>query len=249
MPRATPIFALTGIWEPEQLHELLLDFYPRFPSKVTRVSITPVPPPRKGQRAAAKMFEQAFARNNEGLHHGYLKWFGLHWCTDTSSSEFQKYRYEARIAYPKQLEPALSANGKGEVVGEGVVLPLRHRYFLDACIEKVADVFGFRQIVECGKTDPSRFVLPLAARIVNRVLWIPHPHKDVRTEWSDFSELVEGLLIERQPEISAVVRPSNHYPLRILKNGKHTVLLGRRNCQAQVSSNGAVSITYYGSAS
>ncbi len=249
MPRTNSIHELKGRLEPEQLHALLSESYPRFPSRVTRVLVAPVPPPKKGYRAAAKMFEQAFARNNEGLHHGYLKWFGLHWCTGASSSKFQKYRYEARIAYPKQLEPALSSNGKGEVIGEGVVLPPRHRYFLDACIEKVADIFGIEQIVECGKTDLSRFVLPLAARVANRVLWIPHPHKDVRADWSDFSSAIEGLLIERQPGISAAVTPSNHYPLRILKNGKHTVLLGCRDCRAQISSSGAVSVTYYESAS
>lgn len=241
MPRATPIYKLSKALAAEQLQALLTEFYPRFPAKITAVSVVPVPPPQNNHSSAMKMYKQAFGKN-ESAHHSSLKWFGLHWCMG-GSSEFQKFRYEARIAFPDQLELALSTCGKSEVVGEGVVLPPHHRYFLNDCVQKVADVLGCEDIVECGITDPSSLALPLAARVAKRVLWLPYPNKDRNGEWNDFAKPIDGLLIERQPE-AAAGRKTDHYPLRVLKNGQQTVLLGDRACRGEISSNGVVTITY-----
>jgi hypothetical protein len=230
----------------EQLQALLTELYPRFSAKITAVSVEPIPPPKNKQSSAIEMYKQAFGKN-ESAHHSSLKWFGLHWCMG-GSLEFQKFRYEVRIAYPNQLELALSVRGRGEVVGEGVVLPFGHRYLLNDCIEKVADVLGSGNIVECGNTDPSSLVLPLVARVANRVLWLPHPNKDRRGEWSDFAKPIDGLLVERRPA-STTVRKANRYPLRVVKNGQLTVLLGDRNCEVETSSTDGVTITYYDSTS
>ena len=242
MPRATSIYKLSKAMSAEQLHALLAELYPRFPAKIMAVSVAPVPPPQNNQGSAIKIYEQAFGKN-ESAHHSYLKWFGLHWCMG-GSLEFQKFRFEVRIAYSNQLEHALSRRGKGEVVGEGIVLPAGHQYFMDSCVEKIADVLGCGVIVECGNTDPSSLALPLAARVVNRVLWLPHPHKDRRSKWTDFAQPIDGLLVERGPTTVAV-RKANRYPLRVVTNGQITVLLGDRDCDAEISSTNVVTIANY----
>lgn len=245
MPRATSIFKLSKLLPVGRLQAILVERYPRFFGTITAVSVMPVPSPTSSQRSAMTMYKLAFG-NNESAHHSSLKWHGLHWCMD-GSSEFDNFRFEARIAYPKQLERALATPGKGEIIGEGIVLPPRHRYFLDNCIEKVADVLGGGQIVECGITDPSSLVLPLVARVADRVLWLPYPPKDTASEWSEFTKPIDGLLIERKPTATAAKR-ADQYPLRVLNKGQVTALLGDRDSDGEISSSGTVKITYFGRA-
>lgn len=244
MPRAISIYKLNNALAPEELQALLSDFYPRFAAKVTRVSVAPVPRPETSQRAVMKMYKAAF-KKNESKNHSYLKWVGLRWCAgELFRAELRKYRYEVQIAYPDQLEFALSRPGKGEVVGEGMVLPHRHRYFLNDCIYKVADVFGAGQVVECGVTDPSSLVLPLAARVASRILWLHYPRDKDRADLIGFSAPCEGLLIERISQTSTAVKKSDRYPLKVLASGQHTFLIGRRDCQAEVLSHGGLRISY-----
>ena len=241
MPRANPIHKLIGAWTPGDLQVLLTERYPRFPAQVTSVSLPAAPPPKSNQRASTTMYKASFA-NNESKTHSNLKWIGLRWCAGPSFHDLKKYRFEVRIAYPDQLEFALSIPGKGEIVGEGVPLPKGHRYLLNDCVQKVADVFGCEQIVECGQTDPSSLVLPLAARVARRVLWLHYPRNE--WNWGEPHTAFDGLLIERKSQVPSTVKSTHHYPLRVLKSAEHTFLIGRRDCDAELLPHGGLQISY-----
>ncbi|MGH8739025.1 MAG: hypothetical protein ACREVC_16855 [Burkholderiales bacterium] len=187
------------------------------------------------------MYKSAFA-NNESADHSHLKWVALHWCAGSAPRIDQtKFRFEVRIAYPDALELALSQPGREEVMGEGLPLPRRHNYFLDHCVVKVADVFGYEQVVECGITDAASLVLPLAARLAHRILWLHYPRN--LWNWGEPHKQFDGLLIERKSKASRAVKLANRYPLRVLKSGRHTCLLGNRDADARFLPNGVLQIS------
>ncbi len=228
MPRATSVIKMKGSLSALELEQRLSILYPRFPSKVTAIQIPSARPPLSTEIKSVEKYTQAF-KKNESLQHSYLKWFGLKWCLgDCFEQASNSYFYESRIAYPDQLEPALAAEGNIEIVGQGVILPRGELYSTQGCQIKVADVYGDINIVECGDTDPSSLVLPLAARIVKNVVWIPHQHKDIKIAWPDFSIQCEAFLIEHQNGFCKPPKRSNLYTMRTV--GNH-YFLGDRNYQ------------------
>ena len=237
---------MKGGMKADELQELLRKLYPRFPSKVTGVIVPTVPRPLIAQATALEKYHQAF-KKNESLHHSHLKWFGLHWCIGAAFEEsFAGYKYEARIAYPDRLTLALSEEGNVEIVGQGIVLPAGQPTSAFGCLIKVADVFGENGIVECGDTDPSSLVLPLAARVANRVLWLPHQHKDLRSNWPESSTQCEAMLVERQKGICKPAKRSNLYTVRtIYHEGNLLSVFGDRDWSIHHDlSSGAISQKY-----
>lgn len=200
MPRLHEVYRISNIQNCEELSALLTDFYPGFLVVVKRVQIPQIPPPAKKQKLARQVFEAAF-KKNQSLHHGYLKWFGYNWLSKRHFGMPEFYRYEARILIPSDLEVLLSKTCGLKGVKAGRVLPVGWNYPVFDSSIKIVDVWGDNATVECGITDPSSLVLPIAAKVVKRTVWIPYPHKSIHTDWPEYEHFCDAFLIHRpQPQ-------------------------------------------------
>lgn len=159
---------------------------------------------------------------------------------------FYECRYEARILIPNDVERALLDGGRIPrhpfgcyLMNPGENIDMFLRRFPEAVKAlseadvihpaiKPVDVYTERQVVnggwysrgtvvECGETDISDLLLPLAARIVSQVLWIPYPkNRDLDSDWTDFESNCLGLLIKPKPPSAVETR-------RIVRNALEAV--------------------------
>lgn len=188
------------------------EFFPQFPVVIKELRIPAVAPPPK-KRVLHKTFLEAFPKNHSRLH-GYLKWFGANWASWDFVNEC---RYETRYLIPHAVESALLQGRKISPAPQGHVFEPKEDVYalLRRCIDKVqdlseadlsfpiikpVDVYSIGTVVECGETDISDLLLPIASRIVRQVLWIPYPkNRDLDSDWVNFSDPVYALLIYPQP--------------------------------------------------
>lgn len=215
-----------------EFHDLVETIFPGFPVHLETVRIPAVVPPQARERALRKRFLSAFPRNHSRMH-GYLKWFSANWA---SSRFFFDWRYEAQLLIPHNVEMALYSGKEVPKHPFGLYLlkpeesthdfirrhPEAARLLSEIDLAhptiKCVDVYARRMvtngdigstgtIVECGVTDLSDLLLPLAAQIVHQVVWIPYPHNcDLHQEWTDFDTSCDALVIRPIPPSRAETR-------------------------------------------